>query len=403
MMKHRNTILILSGIMLLASCSTKESGDLAVIEKGDFSASLTESGELQAVVAKHIVMPFLGFRYGYLNKLVGFEEHGAKVEKGDSVIAVDPSNVMKYLTEREGELELEKANYEKTLVQQRILINQLRSQLEQQEASYNMEKLALEKAQFDSERNKQIRQLEFRKAEISLEKTRKKIEYTSEIAELDEKIQYTKVVQLQNDTADSHHALSRLVLRAPNEGIFQIAYNYRTRQLYNTGDEAYPNRNLASIPDLRRMKVKAKVNEIDIDKIELGMKVIVRLDAFPDLEFEGEISRIGKLSYKIHRESSVKAFDVEVLVEENENEVLKPGMTASCEILFAELENVLYVRNDCITRENGQYFIHVSRRGETFKTPVKIGARNNSHTVISGDIKKGITVIPNARVARADS
>lgn len=399
-MISRITILTLSCLLLMFSCRENKSGEKYTIQKGEFTASLTETGELQATVAKHIVMPFLGFRYGYSNKLIRLAEHGIKVDKGDSLITIDPSNVMKYLVEREGRLELEKANYEKSIVQQRIQANQLSSQLKQQEASYGMEKLALQKAQFDSERNKQIRQLEFSKAEIQLEKTRKKIEYNRSIAALDKKIQSIKVVQLENDTADAHQALNRLVLCAPNEGIFQIEYNHRTRQLFQAGDEAYPNRTLANIPDLRRMKVKTTVNEIDIDKIKIGQKTIVRLDAFPDLEFEGEVSKIGRLSHRINNESTVKVFDMEVLVEENENEVLKPGMTVSCEIIFAELNDVYYVPNNCLTREDGQYFIYVSRRGETVKKPVEIGARNNSHTVIVGDFAKGNQVIPKDRLAR---
>lgn len=393
-MKSRINILFLTGFLLVSSCGGDSRSEKYIIREGDFLASLTETGELQAVVANHIVMPFLGYRYGHRNKLVGFVEHGSEVKKGDSVIAVDPSNVMSYLVRREGYLELEMANFEKSMVQQQIEASRLESQLKQQEASYNMEKLALERARFDSEHNKKIRQLEFRKAEILLEKTMKKIEYSRRIAELEKIIQSTRVRQYENDIADSHNALSRLVLRAPNEGIFQIDYNYMTRQLFSAGDEAYPNRSLASIPDLRRMKVKTRVNEIDIDKVTLGQKVIVRLDAFPDLEFEGEISRIGKLSHKIDWRSTVKVFDVEVLVEENDNEVLKPGMTVSCEIIFAELKDVVYVPNECIMRENGRYFIKVSKHGEIIKAPIEIGARNNSHTVISGDYEEGSEVIP---------
>jgi hypothetical protein len=398
-MKSIKSIIILTGLFLTVSCGKNISSRKYTIQKGDFSASITQTGNLQALVANHIVMPFLGFRFGYRNKLVGLAEHGSVVEQGDSVIAIDPSNVMRYLVERENRLELEKANYEKTLVQHRTRAIQLKSQLQQQEASYNMEKLALEKSQFDSERNKQIRQLEFRKAEILLEKTRKNIEYNNRIAELDRIIQSTKVIQLENDTADSHHALTRLILRAPNDGIFQIAYNRHERQLYKVGDESYPNRSLASIPNLSRMKVMSTVNEIDIDKIKLGQKVIVRLDAFPDLEFQGEVTKIGKLSRRVHRESSIKVFDLEVLVEENDNEVLKPGMTVSCEIIYAELEDVFYVPNDCIMRENGQFFIHVSGRGQVVKTPVEIGARNNSHTVVYGEIAEGSEVIPKDRLA----
>jgi len=401
MLKLRISVIVLFILLLPASCSKTVDNQRYTIQKGYFQASLTETGELQALVAKHIVMPFLGRRYGYSNKLTGFVEHGTEVEEGDSVIAIDPSNVMKFLVERENMLEMEKAMLNKNLVEHRIKAKQLSSQLDQQQASYNMEKLELEKSQFDSEKNKQIQQLEFQKAEINLNKIKKSIDYNDKISKIDKHIQATKVRQLENDTADSHNALTRLVLRSPNKGILQIEYNRRTNQLYKSGDESWPNRSLASIPDLRRMKVESAVNEVDISKINLGQKVIIRLDAFPDLEFSGEIFSIGKLSYKKNKESSIKIFDIEVLVEENDNEILKPGMTVSCEIIYSELEDVFYVSNDCIMREDGQYFVNLSNRGSTVKTPVNLGPRNNNQTVIYGDFVKGQEILPNDRISRS--
>ncbi len=393
--------LTFTGLLILMSCNKTVEKKKYTIHKGDFQASLTETGELQAVVARHIVMPFLGRRYGYRQKLTGLLEHGKEVEEGDSVIALDPSNILRFLVERENRLELEKARYNKTLVQHSTRANQLRSQLAQQEASYNMEKLALEKSQFDSERNKKIRELEFQKAEINLNKTRKSIEYNSRIAKLDKIIQQTRVTQLENDTADSHLALTKLVLHSPNKGILQIEYNRSTRQLYKAGDESYPNRPLAKIPDLRRMKVISSINEVDIDKVKIGQTVSITLDAFPDLQFKGEVSLIGRLSHRKDRESNIKVFDFEAMVEENDNEVLKPGMTVSCEIIYSELQDVFYVSNDCLIRENGQYFIHLANRGNSTKIPVDIGPRNNNQTVIYGDFTEGQEIIPKERVLQA--
>jgi len=402
MIRSINISIGITVILIIVACSPAKNKEKCTIGQGDFQASFTETGELQAVVAKHIVMPFLGRRYGYRNKLTGVLEHGTEVEEGDSVIALDPSNVMKFLVERENRLELEKAKFNKTLVQHSTKANQLKSQLEQQEASFNMAKLALDKSRFESERNKYIRQLEFQKAEINLSKTRKSIESNNKISRLDRIIQATKVKQLENDTADSHAALKKLVLRSPNKGLLQIQYNRSTRQLYKAGDESYPNRQLASIPDLRRMKVISSINEIDIDKVKTGQSVKVTLDAFPDLQFNGEVSMIGRLSHKKDYESSIKIFDIEVLVEENDNEVLKPGMTVSCEIVFAELQDVFYVSNDCIMRENGQYFLHLSNRGNITKTAVEIGPQNNSETVIYGDFREGQEVIPKQGVDRTN-
>jgi multidrug efflux pump subunit AcrA (membrane-fusion protein) len=403
MNKHLIAAIALLMTVLITDCDEAGPVNKYRIQKGDFQASLTESGELQAVVARHIVMPFLGFRYGYRQKIIGLVEHGIEVSEGDSVVGLDPSGVQKFLLERENKLEMEKAAYNKLMVQHRNTEKQLQSQLLQQEAGYSMEKLELEKSQFDSERNKKIQELEFLKAEINLDKTRMKMRYNRKIAELDRIIQATKVKQLENDTADSHNALRKLCLRSPNDGILQVDYNRYTRQLYKTGDEAYPNRSLASIPDLRRMKVKSSVNEVDIDKISPGQRVVVRLDAFPDLEFGGEISTIGKTSHKKNRDSNIKVFDIEVMVEENDSEVLKPGMTVSCEIIYAEFRDVLFVDNECIIRENGEYYIHIDRRGRVDRTAVEVGPKNNSHTVIYGDFSEGQVIIPRQELANIAS
>jgi multidrug efflux pump subunit AcrA (membrane-fusion protein) len=394
MNKQFKAAIALMMIVLITDCDEAGPVNKYRIREGDFQASLTETGELQAVVARHIVMPFLGFRYGYRQKIIGLVEHGTEVSEGDSVVGLDPSGVQKFLLERENKLEMEKAVYNKLMVQHRNTDKQLQSQLLQQEAGYSMEKLELEKSQFDSERNKKIQELEFRKAEINLNKIRMKMRYNRKIAELDRIIQATKVKQLENDTADSHNALRKLCLRSPNDGILQVEYNRYTRQLHKTGDEAYPNRSLASIPDLRRMKVKSSVNEVDIDKISPGQRVVVRLDAFPDLEFGGEISTIGKTSHRKNRDSNIKVFDIEVMVEENDSEVLKPGMTVSCEIIYADFQDVLFVHNDCIIRENGNYYIHLDQRGKVDRTAVEVGPKNNSHTVIYGDFNEGQVVIP---------
>ena len=392
-MKNSRYTVIIIGLLLMFSCSRQGQEKKYVIQRGEFQASLTETGELQAVVAKHIVMPFLGWKYGYRNKITGMVEHGTEVEEGDSLLSLDPSSVMKFLVEQENNLEMEKAALNKLLVEHSNRAKELTSQLNQQQATYSMEKLELEKSQFDSESNKKIQDLEFKKAEISLNKTLKSVEYNEKIAVYGRRIQKIKVRQLEYEIANANHALSRLVLLSPNKGILQIAYNRSTRQLYKIGDESYPNRSLASIPDLSRMKVKSTVNEVDIGKIKMGQRVIIRLDAFPDLEFNGEIVAIGKLSHEKERESNIKVFDVEVLIDENDKEVLKPGMTVSCEIIYSKFEDVLYVPNDCIMRVNGQYFMHLNKRGNIIKTPVELGPRNNTFTVIYGDFTEGQPVV----------
>ena len=111
--------------------------------------------------------------------------------------------------------------------------------------------------------------------------------------------------------------------------------NNRTREAVKVGDQLWPGQQIVQLPDLTRMKVLTSVNETDIRKVDLKQKVSVRLDAFPDLKFDGRIVTIGHTCYRKNRDSNIKMFDVEVLLEQN-HRVLKPGMTASCEFLLTE-------------------------------------------------------------------
>jgi len=130
----------------------------------------------------------------------------------------------------------------------------------------------------------------------------------------------------------AYEILPQLTIRTPITGIFQIAYNRRTREVVKVGDELYQSSPIASVPDLTWMKVLTTVNELDFTRLQEGQEVKVRLDAMPELVFVGKVSYVGKLCRKFDDKSKQKVFDVEVnLLKPDER--LKPGMTVSCEFI----------------------------------------------------------------------
>jgi len=169
--------------------------------------------------------------------------------------------------------------------------------------------------------------------------------------------------------------------------------NRRTRLIAKVGDELHQSQKFACVPDLSQMKVLATVNETDIGKIYLKQKVIVRLDAFPSIAFEGETIEIGRLSYKKDKNSQTKIFDVVINLHKSDP-ILKPGMTVRCEIFTAQLNDVFYVENECIIKENMKYYMFIEKNGNSQKCEINIGPRNNQYTVVYGEYKKGQRVIP---------
>jgi multidrug efflux pump subunit AcrA (membrane-fusion protein) len=330
-------------------------------------------------------MPRINFIYGYDFKIIGLAEHGKNVHKGDTVIRVDPSPVQKFIIERHESLENEIASTNKLKAQITNNLQELRSQLRNEEASYDIKKLGVEKSGFEAAGIRRVIELEFRQAEIKLKKIRRNLELKPKLDSLDLHIQMIRVKQKENELNAAEETLSRLVVPSPIDGIFVVEENWRTGQMIRLGDDVYIGQPVARIPDIRTMKVKGFVMENDISRIRPGQKVIVRLDALPSVPFNGIISNVGRVC--IDRDDK-KVFPAEVLISESDLR-LKPGMTVSCEYITYEAENELYVPSNCILEENKHFYLFLRRKGKLRKTEVTTGPSNNMFTVVSGDVKPG--------------
>lgn len=322
--------LLFSGLISVTSCGNKD-GKEEKEGKSSGGKTIIETGELAAVYSKSFVLQRFG-RYWYEMRIIGILEHGEIVNAGDSIIQLDPTEVKKFIIDKESSLETELATLEKLYVDQDNKINDLEASIKNETASYNLKKIELEASRFESERLRKIKELEFKQAEISLAKEKKKLELNKVINRNDLKIQEIKVKQVKTDIQNAYDILPALTLRTPVSGVFQIAKNRRTNSLVKVGDAIYSGNNLANVPELEHMKVNTYINETDFLKIKTGQKVIVRLDALPKVAFDGEIAYIGKLCHLKEEKSRQKVFDVEVNILQPD-ERLKPGMTVSCEFI----------------------------------------------------------------------
>jgi len=376
----------------LFACSKHDHNLEYSIRKGDFNASLVETGELLAVNARSVLVPFIGWQYGWQFRITGMVDHGTHVKEGDSIAQLDPATVLKFLVEQENLLETERASLNKLLVENESKINALEVRLEEVQADHILKKLELDKFEYESPRKKEIKQLEFQQAEVELERIMKTIELEKKICENSLKIQKIKVTQIESNVIDAHSAIKKLKILSPLDGIFQVSISRMTDQLYRVGDNTYQGAELALVPDLSRIKIRSTINETDIGKVKPGQKVIVRLEAYPDKPFEGKVSEIGKLSYKKDEKSSIKIFDLAIILDDSDP-VLKPGMTVSCEVFYAELKDVFYVDNSCLKKVNDTYYLNMKVKKSWVERPVEIGPRNNNFTVVYGDFKEGTKLI----------
>ena len=318
-------------ITLLFSC--KKSSEPEGGRKTSDGSVIVETGELAAVNSRSVVINRYG-RQWYQMKIIGLLDHGEIVKKGDSIAQLDPADINKYILESESNLETQLAALEKLYVEQDNKKQERESRIKNETATFDLKKIELEASRFESERLRQIKQLEYEQAVINLEKEKRIYELNKTINSSELIIQEIRVEQIKKEIENAKKLIPLLTLRAPVSGVFQIATNSQNsnRNIYKIGDNIYAGNSLAIVPELEFMKVNTQVNETDFLKISLNQKVAVRLDAMPKIVFNGEVIYIGKLCRLKDQKSRQKVFDVEVKILKSD-ERLKPGMTVSCEFL----------------------------------------------------------------------
>ena len=324
-----NFLAILAATLCIVSCN--KFADSGVDQKASSGTKIIETGALEAINNKLFILPRYSM-YWWEMRIIGILENGSMVNEGDSLIQIDPSEINKFILERETNLETQMANIEKMIVTQSNQISDHEARIRNEIATFNLKKIELESSRFESERHRTIKQLEFKQAELTLAKEKRKLELARIIIDNDTKIQKIWIRQLQDDLEHFYKILPTLTVRSTVSGVFQRGRNPRTGQQLNEGDMMYPSYSMGNVPELKWMKVETFINENDFLKLHVGQKVIVRLDAMPEVVFNGEIAYIGKLCHIKEPNSKQKVFDVEVKMLEPD-ERLKPGMTVSCEYL----------------------------------------------------------------------
>lgn len=93
--------------------------------------------------------------------------------------------------------------------------------------------------------------------------------------------------------------------------------------------------------DLKTMELKAAIDEADIGAIAPGMKARFTVDAFPERRFDAEIR---DLSYASVTTEGVVTYDARLDVD-NQELLLRPGMTTTVAIVTREAKDVLSVPN----------------------------------------------------------
>ena len=160
------------------------------------------------------------------------------------------------------------------------------------------------------------------------------------------------------------------------------------RILMDKGAAIEPNKDLlAIIADMDEMSVKLDIPEQDIPFLKKGLKAFIKVDAYPDEEFQGEVFRVAEMV-----DPQTRTLPIEVRIPNKERK-LKSGMFARIKIIAAKLKDVLVLSQDAIVQELGEKFVFRVENDIADKRKVVLGKKDDGKIEVISGISEGDTVI----------
>lgn len=201
-----------------------------------------------------------------------------------------------------------------------------------------------------------------------------------------------KLETAQSGLRQAVFELKKTTIRAPFGGITILYETFRDGQKRKprVGDLVWQNQPLLYLPDISTMIVKTQVREVDLHKVAVGRPCSVRVDAYPKRLLKGKVTGIGMLATeRFEKGSGEKYFQLTVTLSD-ENQRLRPGMTARIAIYGENAADILYVPVQAVF-DNGQetFCFRVEKEDRYRKQKVIIGRHNEDLVEIVTGLKAG--------------
>jgi len=312
------------------------------VTRGAFAPKILLTGELVAEKAVRFVTPNANI---WPVQIQWIEEDGVEVAAGDPVVEFDNSRLSSNLEELRNSVR----SAEDALASTRAEVAS-----RQEEAGFDVAdaKARLAKARLDADvpaelfsaRDYEQRQLELHRAELEATEARRKQASAQQAGSADIELKRVVLEKARLAVELNERRLAVLSLHAPRAGVVLRHENPQQRgRPFKSGDNTWPGKVVASLPDLATLMVEASLYDVDDGRIEIGQDVRATLDAYPDRVFRGRVRSVDRLAKRPTADATRRVFRVRVDLEEIDEERMRPGMSVKLEVAGPVRRDVLLV------------------------------------------------------------
>ena len=177
--------------------------------------------------------------------------------------------------------------------------------------------------------------------------------------------------------------------RGPGLVVYEENLNANPRRKLRIGDRVFATQGIVTIPEVNRMVVEATVGEAEVHRVRAGQAAEIRVEAFPDLQLTGTVTRVGTLATaSAARPFDDKRFDLIIALDPTDAE-LRPEMSIRADVLVGTRRNVLMVPVTAVFNHQGTRVAYVVTATGTEMRPLEIGEANDRMVEVVAGLRDG--------------
>jgi len=318
-----------TGILVLALSAAAR----AAAPPPDAPPPLRLHGAVEPVRSYSVVVPRLtGSATGTL-VLVHLVKPGTAVKRGDLLIEFDRQTQIKTSHDREAE-------YRDFLEQINRKHGEQLTARAHDEAELKVAENALKGAELDMLKNEVTPPIAAEQNKLSLDEARAKLQQLRRTFDLKRRAESADLrgLEIQRDRARNawRHAernAVRMRIESPIDGMVVLKATWKNGSMgeVQEGEEVRSGLPILEVVDSSEMRVRARVNQADVNRLQPGRSAQITLDSYPGRTFRGRLEHLSRIGATSSMSNRVRTF-LAVFSIEGTDPHLMPDLAAAIDV-----------------------------------------------------------------------
>src|SRR4051812_33912664 len=370
------------------------------VARRDFVRAVRLNGTVEAVQVTTIAAPRLSGPTSNSLIITKLVPAGSTVNKGDLIVEFDRQDQIKNALDKRAELH----DLEQQIAKREA---QERAARAHDDSEITIAESAIGRAQLEMVKNEMLPKINAEKNTQALEQARATFEQLKATYQLKRQAAEAdlRVLQIRRDRAAQAEQQAagnadRMSIHAPIGGMVVVKTIWKGNNMavVQEGEEGRAGVPVVDIVNPSAMRVRARVNQADVNDLQVGQPVRIGLDAYPALFFDGRVAQISPLGVTSTLSQSVRTFAALIDVD-GSHPNLMPDLSASLDVTLARSPGAIVVPRDALRTDGNKTFVRAERGGGFEERPVTISGLNAHEAMLGSGLDERAVIARNVQSA----